>query len=291
MLSVLRPPGAPSLETWTLGPRSLTWGSRTYVMGILNVTPDSFSDGGSFTALEAALAHARRMEAEGADLLDVGGESTRPGSNAISLEEELKRVLPVIRALAAETKAAISIDTSKPEVAAAAIATGAHLVNDVSGLRQPAMLEVLARHDVPGVAMHMQGSPETMQRAPFYEDVVSEVGAYLAQSLARAQAAGVKRVILDPGIGFGKTLPHNLTLLRNLHRLAALGAPLLLGTSRKGLIGAVLDLPVNDRLEGTMATVSLGIAQGVDLVRVHDVQAAVRTARMADAIVRGGPLG
>ena len=284
MLSALRPMARPH-ETWRFGSRSLNWGERTYVMGILNVTPDSFSDGGRFDSLEAAIAHGHALVAEGADFIDIGGESTRPGAPPVPLETELARVIPVIRALRAATNVLISIDTYKPEVAEAAIAAGAHVVNDITGL-QPAMLQVLAQHGVPGVAMHMQGDPRTMQQAPHYEDVVSEVKDYLAQALQRARALDVP-ILVDPGIGFGKTLEHNLALLRHLHDLTELGAPLLLGTSRKGLIGAVLDLPVTERVEGTMATVALGINQGVDVVRVHDVRAAVRTARMTDAVVRG----
>lgn len=287
MLSALPPTGVRIRDTWTLGGRSLEWGARTYVMGILNVTPDSFSDGGSYGTLDAALEHARRMRAEGADFIDIGGESTRPGSRPVSLEQELARVLPVVRALASETDAILSIDTSRPEVAEAALAAGAQLVNDVTGLTQPAMLAVLARYGVPGVGMHMQGTPETMQRAPYYENVVLEVRGFLAAAVERCRNAGIERVILDPGIGFGKTLAHNLEILRNMRAFADLGAPLMLGTSRKGLIGEVLDVPVAERVEGTMATVALGVAQGVDLVRVHDVLAAVRTARMTDAIVRG----
>lgn len=260
-------------------------------MGVLNTTPDSFSDGGSCPDLAAYLAKARGMLAAGADLIDVGGESTRPGAVPISVEVELSRLIPVIRALAAETEAVISVDTSKPAVAAAAVQAGAHLINDVTGLRSPAMRQAIARLGVPAIAMHMQGTPDTMQHDPRYGDVVSDVRAALADSLHLAQGAGIDRVLIDPGIGFGKTLAHNLDLLRRLGELKYLGAPLMVGTSRKGFIGQVLDLPVDERIEGTMATVSLAIAQGADLVRVHDVLAAVRTARMADAIVRGTPDG
>ncbi|MBO9540356.1 dihydropteroate synthase [bacterium] len=260
-------------------------------MGILNVTPDSFSDGGTHGTVEAALSHARRMLAEGADFIDVGGESTRPGAVPVSVEDECARVVPVIRALAAETDAALSIDTFKPEVALAALEAGAHLVNDISGLEQPAMRRAIARHKAAAVAMHMQGTPQTMQQAPHYDDVVREVRAYLEDKLVEAKAEGLDRVALDPGIGFGKTLEHNLALLRHLAVFKELGAPVLLGTSRKGFIGQLLDLPVDQRVEGTMATVALAVRDGVDIVRVHDVREAVRTVTIADAVVRGSKGG
>jgi dihydropteroate synthase len=257
-------------------------------MGILNVTPDSFSDGGTHGTVDAALAHARRMLAEGADLIDVGGESTRPGALGVSVEVECERVVPIIRALAAETGAALSIDTCKAEVADAALAAGAHLVNDVTGLELAAMRRTIARHGAAAVAMHMQGTPRTMQQDPRYDDVVEEVRGYLADQLAQARAEGLDRIAVDPGIGFGKTLDHNLALLRHLAVFRTLGAPLLLGTSRKGFIGQLLDLPADQRVEGTMATVALAVRDGVDIVRVHDVREAVRTVRLADAIVRKG---
>lgn len=279
------------MAPWTLGSRTFAWGERTYVMGILNVTPDSFSDGGTHGTVEAALSHARRMLAEGADFIDVGGESTRPGAVPVSVEDECARVVPVIRALAAETDAALSIDTFKPEVALAALEAGAHLVNDISGLEQPAMRRAIARHKAAAVAMHMQGTPQTMQQAPHYDDVVREVRAYLEDKLVEAKAEGLDRVALDPGIGFGKTLEHNLALLRHLAVFKELGAPVLLGTSRKGFIGQLLDLPVDQRVEGTMATVALAVRDGVDIVRVHDVREAVRTVTIADAVVRGSKGG
>lgn len=276
----------PAPEPWRLKGRTLAWGERTYVMGIVNVTPDSFSDGGRLDPA-AALAHARRLLAEGADVLDVGGESTRPGSTPVSADQELDRILPVIRALA-DQGALVSVDTCKPEVADAALAAGAAILNDITGLRQPAMLEVVRRHGAPAIAMHMQGEPRTMQDDPRYDDVVAEIHAELAAAAQRARAHGIP-VMVDPGPGFGKTVEHNLTLLRHLDRLRVEGCPLLLATSRKGFIGKVLDLPVDQRVEGTMATLALGVAKGCDMVRVHDVEAAVRTVRMADAIVRGRP--
>ncbi len=291
MQHTLRPVTTPAIAPWTIGKRSFDWGTRTFVMGILNVTPDSFSDGGAHDQFERAIAHAERLLAEGADILDIGGETTRPGSEGVSLELELARVLPVVRHLAAHTDAVLSIDTSKPEVAEAALAAGAHLINDVTGLGSPEMLRVLEQAGAPAVAMHMQGTPATMQVDPRYDDVVREVRAALAQALETARAAGVARVMVDPGIGFGKTQEHNLELMRHLAEFRALGAPLLVGTSRKGFIGKILDLPVDERVEGTMATVSLAVAQGADVVRVHDVKEAVRTVRVADAVVRGGRHG
>ncbi len=279
-------PRLPIPEPWTLAGRSFVWGARTYVMGIVNVTPDSFSDGGRMDP-EAAIAHAERLLAEGADILDLGGESTRPGSQPVSAEVELARLLPVIRALA-ERGAVISVDTFKPEVADRALEAGAAIINDISGLRDPAMLDVAVRHRAPVIAMHMQGTPQTMQDDPRYADVVAEVHAELAAAVRQARARGVA-VMVDPGIGFGKTQEHNLTLLRHLDRLHVEGCPMLLGTSRKGFLGKILDLPVHERVEGTMATVALGVSQGVDVVRVHDVKEAVRTVRVADAIVRGRP--
>jgi dihydropteroate synthase len=261
---------------------------RTLVMGVLNVTPDSFSDGGRFAGVEAAVEHARRMVAEGADLLDVGGESTRPGAAEVSAGEELRRVLPVIervRELAGEHgPVPVSIDTAKPEVAAAALEAGAALVNDVCGLG-PEMLEVAARHGAAGIAMHMQGTPRTMQTAPRYDDVVAEVTAFLAERAAAARAAGVESV-LDPGIGFGKTVQHNLELLRNLDRIVALGRPVLVGASRKAFLGKLSGAPVAERVEGTAAAHTAAILAGARMVRVHDVLAGRRAAAVADAIAR-----
>lgn len=278
-----KPKRACAPEPWRLAGRDFVWGSRTYVMGILNVTPDSFSDGGRLDP-EAAIAHGLELVRQGADLVDVGGESTRPGSEAVSVEVELSRVLPIVRALA-EAGAVVSIDTCKPEVAEKAVRAGAALINDITGLRQGEMLDVAERLGAPVVAMHMQGTPRTMQVDPRYADVVSEVQAELEEAARRARDRGVT-VMIDPGIGFGKTLEHNLTLLRHLDRLHVAGCPMLLGTSRKGFIGSLLDLPVQERVEGTMATVALSVSQGVDVVRVHDVREAVRTVRVADAIMR-----
>ena len=268
----------------------LPLGEKTYVMGILNMTPDSFSAEGLGSDVERALRQAEQMIADGADLLDIGGESTRPGAEEVPLEEEIRRVAPVIRALAARFDVPISIDTYKSAVAREAMAAGATMINDISGLRfDPAMAGVAAAARIPVVVMHIKGTPRTMQQHPEYADLLTEVCDYLRVSTEIAVAAGVPRsqVILDPGFGFGKTVAHNLELLRRLRELTSYGQPLLLGTSRKSTIGKVLgDLPPDERLEGTAATVALGIANGADIVRVHDVKQMARVARMTDAVIR-----
>jgi dihydropteroate synthase len=265
----------------------LHFGTRTYIMGIVNVTPDSFSgDGllGAISMVDAAVARAARMVSEGADIIDIGGESTRPGHAAVSAVEEQRRVVDAVSAIRARLPGVpISIDTSKPEVAAAALDAGADMVNDVGGVTAAAALApVAAAHAAPYVVMHSRAQPT-------YRDVVAEVISDLERALAQAEAAGCAAgmLLVDPGIGFGKSSQQNLTLLAGLAGLRALGRPILLGTSRKSTIGKVLDLPVNERLEGTLATTALGIAAGVDIVRVHDVAANVRAARMSDAIIRG----
>ena len=275
-----------------IGPTTFVWGERTYVMGILNVTPDSFSgdglirgaDGDPVDPVSAAVAQARGMVATGADLLDVGGESTRPGHAPVDAAEEIGRVIPVVAAVHAALPATpISIDTTKVVVAEAALAAGASLLNDVWGTgADSAMAELAASAAVPLIVMHNR---ETAR----YDDVVAEVVADLAASLERAEGVGVDaaNLIVDPGIGFGKTADHNVALLRELGALRVLGRPILLGTSRKSTIGRILDLPPDERVEGTIATTALGIASGVDIVRVHDVEANVRAARVSDAIVRG----
>jgi dihydropteroate synthase len=276
-----------------LGPLTVDWGERTLIMGICNVTPDSFSgdglldaDGSLDAAITLAVEQARRMVAEGADLLDVGGESTRPGHQPVDAATEIGRVVPVIRAIAASLPSTpISVDTTKPAVAEAALAAGAHLLNDIWGTGPDAggMAAVAARHRVPLIVMHNRSE------ARYERPVVEAVRDDLARALERAMAAGVpeRDLIVDPGIGFGKTADHNVELLRDLAQLRSLGRPILLGTSRKSTIGRILGLPAEERLEGTLATTALGIAAGVDLVRVHDVAANVRAARVADAIVRG----
>ena len=266
--------------------------TRARVMGILNVTPDSFSDGGDFATREAALRHARQMVADGADLIDVGGESTRPGAPPVSVAEELARVIPVIEALASELAVPVSVDTSKPEVMRAAVAAGAGLINDVAALRRPGALAAAAALRVPVCLMHMQGEPGTMQQDPAYGDVVAEVAAFLAGRLAACEAAGIPRVrlLVDPGFGFGKTLAHNLALLRGLPRLASLGVPVLAGLSRKSMIGALLGgVPVGERLHGSVAAAVLAVERGAAIVRVHDVGPTVQALRIVAAV--GGDAG
>ena len=276
---------------WRLGERTLEYGPPTLVMGVLNVTPDSFSDGGLFLDHEAAVEHGLRMAVDGADLLDVGGESTRPGSQAVPIDEEIARVLPVVKRLAAEVDVPVSIDTRKPEVAGAALDAGAVVVNDVSGARDPLMFEVVRRWGAGLVMMHMLGEPKTMQEDPRYVDVVREVRAYLADRVGSAVAAGIERerLAVDPGLGFGKTYQHNLTLMRDIGAFLDLGVPVVVGPSRKSFIGAALgDLPMDQRLEGTAGAVAWLAGHGAHVVRVHDVTEMVRVVRMVDAI-RGGP--
>ncbi len=270
-----------------MGDRAVGCGQATLVMGVLNVTPDSFSDGGRFLDHEAAVAHGLRMAEEGAAILDVGGESTRPGSDAVTVEEELARVLPVIKRLAAEVDVPVSIDTRKPEVARVSLDAGAVLVNDVSGAREPGMLEVVAASGAGLVLMHMLGEPKTMQVEPRYQDVVREVRAHLAQRLEAAEAAGIDRdrLAVDPGLGFGKTYEHNLELMRDVDRLFGLGVPVVVGPSRKSFIGSALgDLPVDQRLEGTVGAAAWMAGKGAHIVRVHDVQPVARALRVVDAI-------
>jgi dihydropteroate synthase len=282
------------------GARRLIWGERTYVMGIVNVTPDSFSGDGLDDA-ERAIAHGLAMVRDGADLLDVGGESTRPGAAPVTPEEEQRRVLPVIARLAAEAGVPISVDTYRAATAGAALRAGATIVNDVWGLRaDPALAGVAAEHGAALIIMHNRATASLTSpgvgghyaAADYAGDLMAEILAWLAEGLALAQAAGVaeEQVILDPGIGFGKGLRQNVEVLRRLAELRDLGRPLLIGPSRKSFIGRVLGgLPPEERLEGTAATVALGIAHGADIVRVHDVHAMARVARVTDAIVRGLP--
>ncbi len=260
---------------------------RTVIMGILNVTPDSFYDGGRRSEPARAIADGVEMVQSGAQVLDVGGESTRPGARPVDETEELDRVLPVIRGLRREVAVPISIDTYKAGVARAALDAGADIVNDISALRfDPALVSLVAAAEVPVILMHMQGKPQTMQSEPRYNDVVREVRDFLAAQLYEAMDAGIaaERIILDPGIGFGKTLEHNLQLLRGLPTLAALGQPLLVGASRKAFIGKILDLDPDRRLEGSLAVAVAAVLGGANLLRVHDVAETCRAARMADAI-------
>jgi dihydropteroate synthase len=274
-----------------VGGRLLPTSTRCLVMGIVNVTPDSFADGGRYLDPAAAVAHGLELAAEGADLLDVGGESTRPGAAYVEEEVELHRVLPVVEGLAAATDVPISIDTRKAAVAAAALAAGATMVNDVSaGRDDPDLLGVAAEAGAAVVLMHMQGTPATMQDDPRYGDVLAEVEAFLQERLAAAEAAGVasEALVVDPGIGFGKRDEHNYALLGGLARLTRLGHPVLVGTSRKGFIGRALDLPVGERLEGSAAAVVWAVERGARIVRVHDVAPMVRTVRMTEALLTGG---
>jgi dihydropteroate synthase len=262
-------------------------------MGIVNATPNSFSDGGRYLAPEAAVAHAERLAAEGADLVDLGGESTRPGAPPVPVDEEVRRVVPVVEALRARGFALpISIDTSSPEVARRALAAGADLVNDVRGLADPALARVVAEAGAPVVVMHMRGTPATMDGLATYADLLGEVKAELRQALGRAAAAGIpdERIVLDPGLGFAKTPAQSLELLARVGELRALGFPLLVGPSRKRFIGQVTGAPVEDRLAGTLAAVTACVLAGVELVRVHDVAAARQAALVAAALRRaGGP--
>ena len=275
---------------WRCRDEVLVLGRRTLVMGIVNVTPDSFSDGAMFAGVDDAVAHGARLVDEGADVVDVGGESTRPGSDPIEADEEILRVVPVIEGLAkARPGTTISVDTRKPEVAIAALDAGASVVNDIAGGRNSALLETVSRSGAGVVLMHMLGEPKTMQDDPRYDDVVAEVHEFLRERIEAAVFAGIpeERVCIDPGIGFGKTVDHNVALLRAVPALRLLGAAVMVGASRKGFIGTLTG--VEDpaaRLEGSLAVAVLAAAHGADLVRVHDVEATVRALKVADAVVR-----
>jgi len=259
---------------------------RPRIVGILNVTPDSFSDGGRFLAPSDALAHARDMVAQGADIIDIGGESTRPGSRPVSVGEELGRVLPVLDSILGELSVPISIDTSKPAVADECIARGAHIINDVYGLRDPEMRRVAARRGAPVIIMHMKGTPETMQADPQYEDVASEVIGYLERQAALAREAGIEQIVVDPGIGFGKTLEHNLEILRRLGEFRRLDYPLMVGASRKSFLRKITGDGPDDTADATLASVAIAAYNGADLLRVHDV-APARRAVVVAAQIRG----
>ena len=262
---------------WKLRDRNLSLGPRCLVMGIVNVTPDSFSDGGRFLNVNAAVAHAMEMVNQGADILDIGGESTRPGSQPVSLDEELSRVLPVIEMVVPQTDAAISVDTSKAEVARQCLKAGAHIINDVTGLTgDPHMIDVAREFKAGVVVMHMQGTPATMQIAPQYDNVVADIFHYIQGRLQSLTAHGIdpSAIAIDPGIGFGKTREHNIALLAHLSRFTELGRPLCLGVSRKGFLGKLLDRPVEERLAGSLAAAAYGLAQNAaHILRVHDVAA------------------
>ncbi len=267
-----------------LGGKSLSL-DRPRVMGVLNVTPDSFSEGGLFHRPEAALTHARRMLDEGADIIDIGAESTRPHSTRITTEEELRRLLPVLGPLLDEGRAVLSVDTSNPEVAEEVLRRGVPLINDVRGLRNPDLRQVIGGFKASAVIMHMQGEPENMQDDPRYDDVVGEVREYLAQQAELATAAGIQQVIVDPGIGFGKTAEQNLLLIQHLGPIVELGYPVLIGPSRKSFMGKILGLELQDRLEATIAACVVALVRGARIFRVHDVQPVRRALDMAEAIV------
>jgi dihydropteroate synthase len=269
-------------EHFECGKFKLAMGEKTYIMGILNVTPDSFSDGGKYNNVEVAIRKAREMIEQGADIIDIGGESTRPGHEPVDALEEIVRVVPVVEKLSKELSIPISVDTSKALVAEKALQAGAHIINDVWGLqREPAIAEVAAKFGAGVVMMHNKEDRH-------YEDLMGDIIKFLRQSIEIAEKAGLTResLAIDPGVGFGKTLENNLETMRRLKELSSLNLPVLIGTSRKSMIGNILDLPVNERLEGTAATITLGIANGVDIIRVHDVKEMTRVARMTDAMVR-----
>lgn len=267
---------------------------RPRIVGILNITPDSFSDGGKFLAPTDAIARAREMVSEGADMIDIGAESSRPGSQRISVEEELRRIVPVLDILVRELQVPISIDTMKPEVAEECLKTGASIINEVSGLRDPAMRAVAARFRAPVIIMHMQGTPDTMQKNPQYENVVEEIIVYLEQQAALAREAGIKQIIIDPGIGFGKTIAHNLAILRHLGEFRRLGYPVMIGVSRKSFLqkitvaGAAAPAGAADIAVATLAAEAIARYNGADIIRTHDVAGARRAIAIAEAIRSAG---
>ncbi len=259
---------------------------RPMVMGILNVTPDSFSDGGRFNTLQRALQRVEQMVNEGADIIDIGGESTRPGAQPVSEAEEIERVAPLVEAVRSRFDIPISVDSSKAGVMRAAVAVGADMLNDVRALQEGAALQAAAELDVPVCLMHMQGEPRTMQADPVYTDVVADVMAFLSGRVQACMAAGIARdkLLIDPGFGFGKKLSHNLLLLKELHRFKTLDVPIMVGISRKGMIGAIVDKPVERRLYGSLAAVALALWQGADILRVHDVAATVDVLKVCQAV-------
>jgi len=262
---------------------------RTLVMAALNVTPDSFSDGGIYFSAEQALARAIVVAEEGTDILDVGAESSRPGAAPLPVGEERKRLFPLLEHIVEKVKVPVSVDTYKAEIAELAVKAGASIINDITALRgDPRMGEVVAEARCPVILMHMLGTPTTMQASPVYESVVDDICAFFEERISSAESLGISDIIIDPGIGFGKTVEHNLEIIRNLRKFCQFGRPVLIGVSRKSFIGRVLDLPVQERLEGTAAAVALAITNGADIVRVHDVKEMVRVARMSDAIVGRG---
>lgn len=272
---------------YQFGETKVEFGKRTYIMGILNVTPDSFSDGGRFFAQTDAVLHAFQMIKDKADLIDIGGESTRPGAEPISLDEEMRRVVPVIKKIRQKTKVPVSVDTYNSEVAREALKAGANIVNDITGLHGDSrMADVIAEAGASVVIMHMKGTPKDMQSDPRYDNLVEEIYDSLASAVEMARSRGITQIMIDPGIGFGKTADHNLELINRLDEFRAIGVPLLIGVSRKSFIGKILETPVEARLEGTAAAVTASILHGADVVRVHDVREMRRVALVADAIRR-----
>ena len=268
---------------------TLNLNQRTHLMGILNITPDSFSDGGLFFKKNLAIKHLYRLVKDGADIIDIGGESTRPSAKPVSLRDELVRVIPIIKQCAKRIAVPISIDTQKAEVAKRALENGASMVNDISGLKgDKNMAQIIARYKVPVVIMHMKGAPQNMQRNPHYKNLFGEIIASLKNSIAIAHNAGIQnnKIIIDPGIGFGKTLRHNLLILKNLAKFKSLGYPLLIGPSRKSFIGKVLGLEVKDRLIGTLASLVVAIQNGASILRVHDVKEALLATKITEAILK-----
>lgn len=262
--------------------------SHTHVMGILNTTPDSFSDGGQFLQLDAALRQVERMLEEGASLIDVGGESTRPGADPVSVDQELQRVVPVVEAIKARFSTIVSVDTSTPDVMRECALAGAGLINDVRALQRPGALAAAADSGLPVCLMHMRGDPKTMQQAPRYESILTEVGRFLSERVQACEQAGIARelLLLDPGFGFGKALEHNLELFAHMHLLQPAGLPLLVGVSRKSMIGQLLGRPVDQRLAGGLALATLAVVRGARIIRVHDVAATVDAVRMAEAVLK-----
>jgi dihydropteroate synthase len=274
-----------SKSTFQFRSQSYDFSVRTYVMGILNVTPDSFSDGGMYFDSNRAIERGRQLANEGADFIDIGGESSRPGSEPISEEEELRRVLPVIQTLAKEISIPLSIDTYKSGVAEKAFTAGAQIVNDITGMIfDEKMMDVIRSHNACAIIMHMKGTPKTMQQEPTYDDVTEEIAGFLEEQAEKARERGIAKIIVDPGIGFGKTLVHNLEVLKNFRRFAELGYPVLVGPSRKSFIGKLLNASVEDRKEGTAAAVTAAILRGANIIRVHDVKEMKRVALVADAL-------
>lgn len=274
---------------WELPSRTLSLDKKTYLMGILNLTPDSFSDGGQYQSPSQALTRAKEMVAEGADIIDLGAESTRPGSVPISVDEECSRLLPALKMIREELPIPISVDTYKSQVASEALKLGADIINDISGLHfDPKLAGTIREFNAACVIMHIKGTPKDMQKDPFYENLWDEIIGYLKSGLARAQAAGIKpeRIVVDPGIGFGKRLSDNYKIIKELDRLKVLGRPILIGPSRKSFIGLTLNLPVGDRLEGSIAASVLAIVNGACILRVHDVRSIRRAATLTDAILQ-----